>query len=95
MTYIKGTTRAQTIFLRAFRKNPAGPPPDQWPDQDVIAAGADLEPATLLAAYRRGIFPMPLDIPERAEPLLAWWSPEVRGILPLDKLRLTRPASAT
>jgi leucyl/phenylalanyl-tRNA--protein transferase len=66
------------------------PPPEQWPDQDVIAAGADLEPATLLAAYRRGIFPMPLDIPERPEPLLAWWSPELRGILPLDKLRLTR-----
>lgn len=66
------------------------PPPDRWPDQDVIAAGADLEPATLIAAYGRGIFPMPLDIPERPEPLLAWWSPELRGILPLDGLRATR-----
>ena len=26
MTYIKGTTRAQTIFLRALAKNPNGPP---------------------------------------------------------------------
>ena len=66
------------------------PPPEQWPEQDVIAAGADLEPATVIAAYRRGIFPMPLDVPDRSEPLLAWWSPESRGILPLDQLRLTR-----
>jgi leucyl/phenylalanyl-tRNA--protein transferase len=66
------------------------PPADQWPAQDVIAAGADLEPATLIAAYRHGIFPMPLDLPDRDEPLLAWWSPESRGILPLDNLRRTR-----
>lgn len=66
------------------------PPPEQWPDQDVIAAGADLEASTLVAAYRRGIFPMPLEIPERPEALLAWWSPELRGILPLDNLRQTR-----
>jgi leucyl/phenylalanyl-tRNA--protein transferase len=66
------------------------PPPEEWPDQDVIAAGADLSPATLVGAYRRGIFPMPLDIPDRPEPVLAWWSPETRGILPLENLRVTR-----
>ncbi len=66
------------------------PPPELWPDQDVIAAGADLEPATLLQAYRSGIFPMPLEVPDRSEPVLAWWSPETRGILPLDNLRVTR-----
>jgi leucyl/phenylalanyl-tRNA--protein transferase len=66
------------------------PPPEQWPDQDVVAAGADLEAATLLAAYRRGIFPMPLDLPDQPEPLLAWWSPESRGILPLDRFRMTK-----
>jgi hypothetical protein len=31
MPRIPGTTNAQTTFLRAFRKNPLGPPPDQWP----------------------------------------------------------------
>ena len=66
------------------------PPPEEWPDQDVIAAGADLSPATLVGAYRRGIFPMPLDIPDRPEPVLAWWSPESRGVLPLAHLRVTR-----
>src|SRR5687768_3265340 len=36
MTHIKGTTRRQTIFLRAFAKNPYGPPPDQWPSPVVL-----------------------------------------------------------
>ena len=27
-------------------------------DDDIVAIGADLEPGTLLAAYRRGLFPM-------------------------------------
>jgi leucyl/phenylalanyl-tRNA--protein transferase len=55
--------------------------------------GADLEPGTLLAAYRRGLFPMPVPTEARGQPessVLAWWSPDPRGILPLDALRLTR-----
>jgi hypothetical protein len=36
MTSVKGTTRAQTIFLRSFRKNPAGPPADQWPSVTIL-----------------------------------------------------------
>ena len=32
--------------------------PDRWPDNDLIAVGGDLNPATLVNAYRRGIFPM-------------------------------------
>jgi len=63
------------------------PPPDAWPDNDIIAMGGDLEPPTIIAAYRGGIFPMVVETPE---PVLAWWSPEARGILPLDALRVTR-----
>jgi leucyl/phenylalanyl-tRNA--protein transferase len=37
--------------------------------------GGDLEPATVVAAYRAGAFPMPHD----GE--LVWWSPERRGVL--------------
>lgn len=62
------------------------PPPDEWPDDDLVAAGADLAPATILRAYREGLFPMKLDDP----PVLAWWSPDPRGILPLDQLRTPR-----
>ena len=63
------------------------PPPSQWPAQDVIAAGGDLEAATLVAAYRCGLFPMVL---EELGGAIAWWSPDPRGILPLDGLRVTR-----
>jgi leucyl/phenylalanyl-tRNA--protein transferase len=53
---------------------------------EVAGVGADLQPGTILAAYRRGLFPMRL---ARCGPL-AWWSPEPRGILPLDGLVVHR-----
>jgi leucyl/phenylalanyl-tRNA--protein transferase len=73
---------------------PVEPPPTPWgfPDpgtadeHGVVGVGADLEPGTLLAAYRRGLFPMPL---HRSGPM-AWWSPDPRGVLPLDGLRVSR-----
>lgn len=58
-----------------------------WPEEDLVAAGGDLEPATLIDAYRRGLFPMVVDAPA---PVLAWWSPNPRGIFELDTLRVTR-----
>ena len=50
----------------------------------MVAIGGDLEPGTLLAAYRSGLFPMgsPHDP-------LTWWSPDPRGILDVDALRVT------
>src|SRR5437870_700096 len=36
MPDIPGTSRAQTIFLRAFAKNPAGPPPQDWPSPSIL-----------------------------------------------------------
>src|SRR4051794_7332326 len=62
-------------------------PPAQSGDGDLVAIGADLEPGTLLAAYRQGLFPMGVDT--RDAPV-GWWSPEDRGVLPLDGLRITR-----
>jgi leucyl/phenylalanyl-tRNA--protein transferase len=64
----------------------AFPPASRWPDQDVVALGADLEPATLINAYRHGAFPMRIGGTKR----LGWWSPDPRGVLPLDGLRVTR-----
>lgn len=58
------------------------PSPD---DGDVVAVGADLEPGTLLQAYRKGLFPMYLP-----DGHLGWWSPVERAILPLDRLRISR-----
>jgi len=63
---------------------------DDLPD-DLVGKGADLRPGTLLAAYRRGIFPM-AEIGARAgsPDALSWWSPQRRGVLRLRDLRVTR-----
>ena len=63
------------------------PHPSDWPDSDLVAVGADLAPSTVIDAYRRGLFPMGVD---ELGGQLGWWSPDPRGILPLDNLRVTR-----
>jgi leucyl/phenylalanyl-tRNA---protein transferase len=78
-------------------QSPVAPPPSRWSfpssvaDQEILAGGnevvgvgADLEPGTLLDAYRCGLFPMP------AGRGLAWWSPDPRGVLPLEGLVVSR-----
>ena len=73
---------------------PVEPPTTPWklpdpgaaePGIELLGVGADLAPGTLLAAYRSGLFPMPLE----ADGPLGWWSPDPRGVLPLDGLRVT------
>ena len=64
-------------------------PADAEPYEDLVAVGADLEPGTLLAAYRAGLFPMPVD-PQRRRSKIAWFSPDPRGIVPLDGLHVSR-----
>lgn len=56
------------------------------PGTDLIGIGADLQPGTILAGYRRGLFPMEV---ERGGPL-GWWSPDPRGVLPISALRVSR-----
>jgi len=78
--------------------SPVPPPPSPWRfptdpaeiaaaagDGELVAAGADLEPGTLLDAYRAGMFPMPL-----SRGRIGWWSPDPRGVIPLDGLRVSR-----
>ncbi len=64
-------------------------PAETRPGNDLIAIGADLAPGTLLAAYRTGLFPMPVD-PTKRRSKLAWYSPDPRGIIPLDGLHVSR-----
>jgi leucyl/phenylalanyl-tRNA--protein transferase len=71
---------------------PNEPPVSRWSfapedarDRDLVGAGADTQPGTVLAAYRRGVFPMPVD----TGPML-WWSPAGRAVLPLSNLRVSR-----
>jgi len=51
----------------------------------LLAAGGDLSPARLLAAYRRGIFPWY----EEPQPIL-WWTPNPRSVLFPDELHISR-----
>lgn len=48
--------------------------------------GAGLEPGTLLAAYRSGIFPMPIG----PDGVIGWWSPDPRAVLPLNGVHVSR-----
>ncbi len=61
------------------------PDPAVADDNGFVAAGADLQPGTLLTAYRHGLFPMPL-----RRRTVGWWSPDPRGIIPLDGLHVSR-----
>ncbi len=86
------------------------PDPAEAGNRELMAVGADLEPGTLLAAYRQGLFPMPLQGRLRSRLLgsrllgsrlrgsqlrgspagIGWWSPDPRGVLSLDSLRISR-----
>jgi leucyl/phenylalanyl-tRNA---protein transferase len=79
---------------------PIEPPPSRYsfgspavlpPGEEIVGLGADLEPGTVLAAYRSGVFPMPVS---RRGPV-GWWSPDPRGVLELDDLRVTRSLRAS
>jgi len=68
-------------------------PPDAFPPAEnalhepdgLLAAGGDLKPARLLAAYRRGIFPWY----SRGQPIL-WWSPDPRTVLFPQQMKVSR-----
>jgi leucyl/phenylalanyl-tRNA--protein transferase len=56
----------------------------------LLAAGADLSPRRLLAAYRQGIFPWYAE----GEPIL-WWSPDPRMVLIPSELKVSRSLAKT
>jgi leucyl/phenylalanyl-tRNA--protein transferase len=51
----------------------------------LLAAGGDLSPERLLAAYRQGIFPWY----QEGQPIL-WWSPDPRAVLWPGSLKVSR-----
>jgi leucyl/phenylalanyl-tRNA---protein transferase len=73
---------------------PVEPAPTPWAfppvgdaDSDgLVGVGADLQPGTILAGYRRGLFPMPVG----RRGTLGWWSPDPRAVIPLDRLHVSR-----
>lgn len=66
------------------------PDPDEADPDGVVGIGADLAPATLVDAYRRGIFPWPHPgVP------MPWFSPDPRGLLTADGLHVSRSLRRT
>jgi leucyl/phenylalanyl-tRNA--protein transferase len=68
------------------------PPLDQALDEPsgLLAAGGDLSPTRLLAAYQRGIFPWY----SPGQPVL-WWAPDPRAVLFPNEFRITRSLAKT
>ncbi len=60
------------------------PDPRSAGPDDLVAVGGELDPATVLDGYRRGLFPMHID------GMLGWWSPARRGVILPDRLRMAR-----
>jgi len=96
--YRGGRTRNGPARQTAAVPEPVEPPRSRWSfpesadavaqatgEGEVFGVGADLEPGTILAAYRHGLFPMPV-----RRGVTAWWSPGQRGVLPLDGLKVSR-----
>ena len=62
----------------------AFPPVTTADERGRVTVGGDYEPGTLLRAYRSGLFPM-----RSATGELTWWSPDPRGVLPLERLHVS------
>src|SRR5215210_5797998 len=61
------------------------PDPRHATPEGIVAIGGDLQPANVLEAYRRGIFPWPIEgLP------LVWFSPQERAILEFADLHIPR-----
>lgn len=62
------------------------PSPTSTTPEGLLCIGGRLSPEWLLDAYRHGIFPWPMWDDEP----IAWWSPDPRAIIELDKLHISR-----
>ncbi len=63
------------------------PPPTETAEDGLLVIGGELSVPWLLDAYRHGIFPWPIVEEDR---FIAWWSPDPRGILRLDRFHASR-----
>lgn len=59
----------------------------EWPK--LTYSGSAWDPDVILAAYRRGLFPMPFEIDNEFQSI-GWWSPYERAIFYPDQIRVTR-----
>ena len=65
------------------------PSPNDADEIGIVAFGGDLHPDRIFKAYKEGIFPW-----FESDESLAWWSPDPRMILFLDKLKVSKSFKA-
>jgi len=75
------------LWLSRNQRADASPPASEalTEPNGLLAAGGDLEPERLLAAYKQGIFPWY----QEGQPIL-WWSPDPRAVLWPSGLKVSR-----
>jgi len=82
------------VIFRLDPSRPDAPFPDvelaETEPDGLLAVGGDLEPARLLNAYRRGIFPWYSE----GQPIL-WWSPDPRTVLFPERMKVSRSLRKT
>ena len=62
-------------------------PKSDWPK--LVVDGSHWDQNVILAAYRSGLFPMPLDAKE--SPLvISWWSPNPRGVIDPNSIKISK-----
>ena len=64
--------------------------PEDADADGLVGVGGDLEPDTLLEAYRSGVFPWY----DEGMPV-CWWSPDPRAVIELDGLHVSRRLART
>ena len=69
------------------------PPVEQADEDGLLMLGGHLTTAWLLAAYRGGIFPWPLD--ESPATPTAWWCPDPRAVMEFDAFYISRRLGRT
>jgi leucyl/phenylalanyl-tRNA--protein transferase len=65
-------------------------PPEYATPEGIVGVGGELAPDVLLNAYRAGVFPWF----NAGDPVI-WWSPDPRGVIPLDGFHVPRRLAAT
>ncbi|MEP7215955.1 MAG: leucyl/phenylalanyl-tRNA--protein transferase [Anaerolineaceae bacterium] len=66
------------------------PSPSKAGKDGLIGVGGDFAPSTVIAAYRKGIFPWP-----HPEQEFLWFSPDPRAVIELDGLHVSRRLART
>ena len=65
-------------------------PPEFATPEGIVGVGGDLDADTLRKAYTAGVFPWF----NPGDPVI-WWSPDPRGVIPLDTFHVPRRLAAT